>query len=62
MRSPTTATSYFQATHVGADRSVLTLAGRYDDRMVLTAAGWLIAHETLTTLWVSGDPVAIWLR
>jgi SnoaL-like domain len=49
---------YLQAQHVrraatgGANYIV---AGRYDDRFVRTAAGWRIAHRTLTVMWTDGN-------
>ncbi len=49
---------YLQAQHVrhaatgGANYLV---GGQYDDRLVRTAAGWRIAHRTLTVSWTDGN-------
>jgi hypothetical protein len=57
-----TARCYFQAQHVkrgtaGGDNFVI--AGRYDDQLVRTADGWRIAHRTLSTDWVEGNPAVV---
>ena len=31
------------------------VAGRYEDRLVRTDAGWRIAHRTLTVMWTDGN-------
>jgi ketosteroid isomerase-like protein len=31
------------------------VAGRYEDRVVRTDAGWRIAHRTLTVMWTEGN-------
>lgn len=49
---------YLQAQHV---RHAATggpnylVGGRYEDRLVRTAAGWRIAHRTLTVMWTDGN-------
>jgi hypothetical protein len=53
---------YFQAQHVrrgtpGGDNFII--AGRYDDQLVRTADGWRIAHRTLSTDWVEGNPAVV---
>lgn len=55
-----TATSrcYLQAQHVrpvGEEPPLLTVGGRYEDRLVRTADGWRIAHRTLVSMWRSGE-------
>jgi ketosteroid isomerase-like protein len=49
---------YLQAQHVrhaaeGGPNYIV--AGRYEDRLVRTAAGWRIAHRTLTVMWTEGN-------
>ncbi len=49
---------YLQAQHVrraatGGPNYIV--AGSYDDRFVRTAAGWRIAHRTLTVMWTDGN-------
>jgi membrane-bound lytic murein transglycosylase B len=56
------AVCYFQATHVkagcpGGDNYII--AGRYDDRLVRTPAGWRIAHKTLTVVWTDGNAAVV---
>jgi hypothetical protein len=49
---------YLQAQHI---RTAATggpnyiVAGRYEDRLVRTAAGWRIAHRTLVVMWTDGN-------
>ena len=49
---------YLQAQHI---RKAATggpnyiVAGRYEDRLVRTDAGWRIAHRTLTVMWTDGN-------
>lgn len=49
---------YLQAQHI---RQAATggpnyiVAGRYEDRLVRTAAGWRIAHRTLVVMWTDGN-------
>ena len=48
---------YLYAQHMrpaGEEPPLLTVGGRYDDRLVRTADGWRIAHRTLTSLWREG--------
>jgi ketosteroid isomerase-like protein len=51
---------YLQAQHI---RRAATggpnylVGGRYEDRLVRTAAGWRIAHRTLTVMWTDGNVV-----
>ncbi len=50
---------YLQAQHVrrsAADGPNFIVAGRYDDRLVRTGAGWRIAHRALTVMWTDGNP------
>lgn len=35
------------------------VAGRYEDRLVRTAAGWRIAHRTLTVMWTDGNVAVV---
>lgn len=57
-----TLASYVQAQHVrvaapgGPNRIV---AGRYDDRLTRTAAGWRIRHRRLTVIWTEGNPAVM---
>ena len=49
---------YLQAQHVrraatGGPNYIV--AGRYEDRLVRTAAGWRIAHRTLVVMWTDGN-------
>ena len=49
---------YLQAQHVRQAASGgpnYIVAGRYEDRLVRTAAGWRIAHRTLTVMWTDGN-------
>jgi SnoaL-like domain len=53
---------YLQAQHVrrsAAGGPNYIVAGRYDDRLVRTAAGWRIAHRTLTVMWTDGNPAVV---
>ncbi len=49
---------YLQAQHI---RKAATggpnyiVAGRYEDRLTRTGAGWRIAHRTLTVMWTDGN-------
>lgn len=44
-------TSYVQATHVAENGQMFVGAGRYDDDLVRTAAGWKIAARTFRRQW-----------
>ena len=49
---------YLQAQHVreaaiGGPNYIV--AGRYEDRLVRTTAGWRIAHRTLVVMWTDGN-------
>ena len=49
---------YLQAQHIrpaGEEPPLLTVGGRYEDRLVRTADGWRIAHRTLVSMWRSGE-------
>lgn len=49
---------YLQAQHMrpaGEEPPLLTVGGRYEDRLVRTPEGWRIAHRTLTSMWRSGE-------
>lgn len=49
---------YFQAQHVRdgiPGDPTLTVAGRYDDRLVRTPDGWKIAHRRLSVMWTKGN-------
>lgn len=49
---------YLQAQHVrraATGGSNYIVAGRYEDRLVRTAAGWRIAHRTLVVMWTDGN-------
>ena len=49
---------YLQAQHIrhGATGGPhYIVAGRYEDRMVRTDAGWRIAHRTLVVMWTEGN-------
>jgi ketosteroid isomerase-like protein len=51
-------TCYFQAEHVrenAAGGTHLTIAGRYEDRLVRADDGWKIAHRHQTVLWMDGN-------
>ncbi len=57
-----TSRCHFHAQHVrasAADDTQYIVAGRYDDRLVLTDKGWRIAHRTLKVIWTSGNPEVI---
>lgn len=46
---------YLQAQHVRPDGGpLLTVGGRYEDRLVRTADGWRIAHRALVEMWRAG--------
>ncbi|WP_051062989.1 nuclear transport factor 2 family protein [Ilumatobacter nonamiensis] len=50
---------YLQAQHIrelpeGSPN--LIIAGRYEDEVVRTSAGWRIAHRTLVVMWTEGNP------
>lgn len=54
-----TSRCYFHAQHVvrdteGGDNWIV--AGRYEDELTRTPAGWRIHHRVLTTDWVDGNP------
>ena len=49
---------YFQAQHVRPDfpgGSMNIIAGRYEDQLVRTDAGWKIRERKLSVLWTSGN-------
>jgi ketosteroid isomerase-like protein len=49
---------YLQAQHIRAAAEGgpnWMVAGRYEDRLVRTDAGWRIAHRTLTVMWTDGN-------
>lgn len=49
---------YLQAQHIRAAAEGgpnWMVAGRYEDRLVRTEAGWRIAHRTLTVMWTDGN-------
>jgi ketosteroid isomerase-like protein len=49
---------YLQAQHIRAAADGgpnWMVAGRYEDRLVRTDAGWRIAHRTLTVMWTDGN-------
>ncbi len=49
---------YLQAQHIRAAAPGgphYIVAGRYEDRVVRTDAGWRIAHRTLTVMWTEGN-------
>ena len=49
---------YLQAQHVreaAIGGPNYMVAGRYEDRLVRTAAGWRIAHRTLVVMWTDGN-------
>jgi ketosteroid isomerase-like protein len=55
-------TCYFQAQHIGDGLdggSQYVVAGRYDDTLVRTDAGWRIAHRDLIVMWTSGNPAVL---
>ena len=48
---------YLQAQHVrptGETPALLTIGGRYEDRLRRTSDGWRIAHRALVTMWTAG--------
>lgn len=54
-----TCRSYLQAQHVrkgtpGGENFMI--AGRYEDELTRTPAGWRITHRVLTELWQDGNP------
>jgi 3-phenylpropionate/cinnamic acid dioxygenase small subunit len=55
-------TSYLQAQHVkagtpGGDNYII--AGRYDDRLVRTPAGWRMTERRLEIIWTDGNPAVV---
>ena len=49
---------YLQAQHVRTSAvggPNYLVAGRYEDRLVRTDAGWRIVHRTLTVMWTDGN-------
>jgi SnoaL-like domain len=53
---------YLHAQHVRRAASGgpnYVIAGRYEDRLVRTTAGWRIAHRTLTVMWTEGNLAVI---
>lgn len=53
---------YFLAHHVRSAHPAGPLfvgAGRYDDRLRRTPAGWRLSRRTLTSTWTSGDPALL---
>ena len=53
-----TARCYLHAQHVRDTRQYI-VAGRYDDEIVRTDAGWRIRRRVLTVLWTAGDSSAL---
>jgi len=52
-------TCYLQAQHVktgtpGGDNFII--AGRYDDKLIRTTAGWRIRERRLAPIWTAGNP------
>ena len=57
-----TSRCHFHAQHVRAsagDDTQFIVAGRYDDRLVITDDGWRITHRTLKVIWTRGNPSVI---
>ena len=54
-----TARCYLHAQHVNQSGGQYIVAGRYDDDVVRTPAGWRIQRRTLTVLWTAGDPAVL---
>lgn len=53
---------YLQAQHVREGTqggSNYIFAGRYEDELVRTAAGWRIARRTLVRVWSDGNPAVV---
>lgn len=53
---------YLQAQHVrrGVDGGeTFMFAGRYEDQLVRTVAGWRIAHRDLVRMWTDGNPAVV---
>jgi len=53
---------YLQAQHIrrsaqGGPHYIV--AGRYEDRLIRTPAGWRIAHRTLTVMWTEGNVAVV---
>ncbi len=49
---------YLHAQHIRAGTEGgphYIVAGRYEDRLARTGAGWRIAHRTLTVMWTEGN-------
>lgn len=57
-----TSRCYLHAQHVrqidGEERQYI-VAGRYEDELVRTPAGWRITHRVLTKMWTAGDPAVL---
>ena len=52
---------YLQAQHVRQAAATtgspnFIVAGRYEDRLVRTAAGWRVAHREIVAMWTEGNP------
>lgn len=61
-----TSRCYFHAQHVrsavrnaGTHGPNYVVAGRYEDRVVRTDAGWRIAHRELVTMWTDGNVAVV---
>ena len=57
-----TSTCYLQAQHVKKGLpggELYTVAGRYDDDLVRTPAGWRISRRRLTVAWTDGNPAVL---
>jgi len=53
---------YLQAQHIRASvegGSLFIIAGRYEDDMVRTRAGWRIQHRALIKMWSDGNPAVV---
>lgn len=51
--------SYLHAQHVRKAASggrLYVVAGRYEDNLLRTPAGWRIAHRRLVVMWTDGNP------
>lgn len=56
------AVCYFQATHLKAGApggDIYTVAGRYDDHLVVDGDDWRIARKVLTVMWTDGNPAVL---
>jgi 3-phenylpropionate/cinnamic acid dioxygenase small subunit len=57
-----TAQCYFQAQHLKtgtAGGETFIIAGKYDDVLTRTPAGWRIRHRTLETWWTDGNAAVV---